>query len=619
MPTDLEDIEIAGGDDHPPDEPVRLHGPPGCGKTTQSAARVATLLQEYDYELADVAWATYRRSLAVDTLARLAEWDVIEDDQLNNPAKGPTRFIGTTHAIANRSMNDLPDPADRGDRIDFCDKRDLRYTSSRPWEQGVGELLFDGFSWLKTNRLDPSDPADVRKWPGYHELRDRWNGDMTAVWRDWVDYKAQRDLIDYYEMLERPLQEGVAPPCKVLVVDEYHDATPLMAALAEMWADAAEVVIVAGDPHQVVNAYDGADPEFFQRLDYPKVLLDRTYRVPEEPWRLATALLSYAHSPPPVERTGHGYIDEYLSPTFQYDYGHDGWTVPDVDATAGPVWLHERYDGDTLYLTRTKMQADGVTRALDKAGVIYGSQQELAGWNADSTRLMLHNALQRLSRVGPGDFQSGGGISQYGSGGANPSAVELPISEATTLLGATSTDYLAQSRSETTEICYDLRGTTQSITLEELDEYVEQEFWGTHTAGSASVGRLLKGDQSERDREALKAALERYDAPVSPGDQAAEVMTIHASKGKGAENVVVYDGTSPRAAEEMQQSERTRNNEYRTWYVALTRASKRLCIMRSGFEWTVPIIPDELASVVNAGGGAHDANADAAESGASGD
>lgn len=607
---DLADVEIDGIDDHPANESVRLHGPPGCGKTTQSAARVARLIQDHGYEIGDVAWATYRRSLAVDTLTRLAEWDIIEDEQLDDPAKGDTRFIGTTHAIANRSMSDLPAPADGRDRIDFCDKRDLRYKSRRPWEDGIGELLFEAFSWLKRNRLDPSNADDVRQWSGYSDLRERWDGDISAVWRDWEDYKAQRDLIDYYEMLERPLEQGTAPPCPVLVVDEYHDATPLMAALSEMWADAAEVVIVAGDPHQVVNAYDGADPMFFEQLDYPKVLLDTTYRVPEENWRLATTMLAHAHSPPPVERTGGGYIDEYLSPEFRYDYGTDEWTVPDPGVEAAPVWLHERYDGNTLYLTRTKMQAAGVARALDKAGVIYGSQADIVGWNAGSDRLQLHNALQRCGRVTAADFQSKGGITQYTSSGIDPASVELPVAEAITLLEYTDANYLAQSRTETVEIAHELRSEQVRVSLTNLDEYVEQEFWEKHTAGAASVGRLLKGQLDDNDRRALRGALERYDSAVEPGEQTAEVMTVHASKGKGATNVVVYDGTSPRAAEEMQTSDAARDNEYRTWYVALTRASKRLCIMRSAFDWTVPIIPEHLEAVVSSGGGAIDANAD---------
>lgn len=604
---DLDDIEITGVEDHPPDTSVRLWGPPGCGKTVQSAARVGRLVRDHGYDVADVAWATYRKSLAMDTLKRLVRWELIEASQLDEPAKGPTRYIGTTHAIANRTMDDLPAPADTGDRIDFCDKRDIRYASKRPWEDGIGEQLFDGFSWLKSNRLDPGSREDIRRWDGYRDLRERWDGDMTAVWRDWQDYKAQRDLIDYYEMLEQPLLAGAAPPCPVLVLDEYHDATPLMAALSEMWIEAADIVIVAGDPNQVVNAYDGADPAFFERLDIPKVLLDRTYRVPEQVWRLATTMLSHAHTPPPVERISEGYIDEYRSPNFQYDHTHRGWESPAPGATAGPVWLRNQHDGGMLFLTRTRMQAAGVTHALDKAGIIYASQSELPGWNPGSTRLRLHNALQQTSKVAAGDFDtSGGGLTNYATSDHDPKRLRLPVETAVELLDHTNAQYLAQTRKETDEIATDLRSTVSHVSLAELDEHVTEEFWQTHTAGGASVPRLNQRDLGDRDRAALRAALSRYDDQVRPADVETEVLTIHASKGKGAANVVVYDGTSPRAASEMQASERARANEFRTWYVALTRASERLCIMRGAFEWTVTVLPEHLAAVVESGGGAHD-------------
>jgi DNA helicase-2/ATP-dependent DNA helicase PcrA len=97
---------------------------------------------------------------------------------------------------------------------------------------------------------------------------------------------------------------------------------------------------------------------------------------------------------------------------------------------------------------------------------------------------------------------------------------------------------------------------------------------------------------------ALRAALSRQDAPVAPEDIDTWSITIHASKGMEADDVVVYDGISNRILQEMRHHERTRDNEHRTWYVALSRARKRLHIMRHGFEWTSSIVPENLGEVV---------------------
>jgi len=62
--------------------------------------------------------------------------------------------------------------------------------------------------------------------------------------------------------------------------------------------------------------------------------------------------------------------------------------------------------------------------------------------------------------------------------------------------------------------------------------------------------------------------------------------------------VVVYDGVSQRILSGMQDSRRTERNEFRTWYVACSRAKQRLHIMRHAFPWTNSIIPSPLSEVV---------------------
>jgi len=597
----LDDIEIVGRDVADVDESCKLHGPPGTGKTTQSAARVAQLVRNHDVRLSNVAWATYRRALATDTLERFEDWGLLEQEDLDRAAKGNTKWISTFHALGNRLYDDLPDAADTRDYVDFCDKRDLRYWGRNSWEDGAGEMLFECFSWLRRNRLDPTSPADVRRWPHFEDLRDEWRGDVGQVWTDWQAYKRQEDLMDFYEMLERPLEDGRAPPCDVLVVDEYHDATPLMAALAERWIDLFDTVIVAGDPHQVVNNFDGADPRFFKRVNLPAVLLDRTYRVPEEHWRLAVTMLDNAHDPPAVARTKRGRIDEYRSPSFEHDNSR-GWTVPAPDTPASPVAMVDRLDGALMFLTRTRMQAAGLCRALDAGGVIYRAQQSVnGGWVFDGDRLHLHNGLQQLAKIDPSAVTSGSGLSTFGNAGSGAAALDdldLAGQEAARLLEYASADHLAGDRSEATETAEKWRRLLSDVSLREFERHVADTFWAAYCAGAGSLRNLNRGNLDEEDFDALERALRRYDDPVRREDRTVTVLTVHASKGRDAEHVVVYDGTAPRAAEAMRNSERSRRNEWRTWYVALTRASRHLHIMRDAFDWTVPILPDDLRVVV---------------------
>jgi len=599
----LDDIDLTGVEDYPVDESVQLHGPPGTGKTTQSGGRVGRLIREHGYGVGDVAWCTYRKALAEDTLQRFVAWDLLDESALDELHKGPTRYINTIHAVANRCVGDLPDPAEPYHRADFCDRMGLQFWSAKPWEDTAGQLLFNVFEWMRNNCLDPSNPADVRQCPRVDDLYDKWQGDVSSAWNKWADYKAQRGLIDFHEMLEAPIEQGVAPTDRILVIDEYHDATALMAKLCEHWIQHAEIVIVAGDPNQVVNAFDGADPRFFERLDLPTVLLDKTYRVPEEHWQAATKLLSKAHDIPPVARNSNGRLIEYNSPRFERG-DESGWQRPSPNRPGSPAQLRQEYGPNMLFLTRMQMQADGVGAALEKAGYLYKSQSDLNGWNTDSasTRLALFNALQKLQPLGPEAFDTGYGLSAYSESDVNPKNVVFGPDEAAAILRHAHAKTLTETRSSIEEECKAIEEEERPLSATDLHDLVENEFWTRYTAGKSSVERLNKGSLSDRDRRALKAALGRNDSPVAIDDVQTQVLTIHASKGQEATDVVVYDGISRRIRREMRASRRIEQNEWRTWYVALTRAAERLHIMRNAFEWTSTIIPSNIRDVAGGGG-----------------
>jgi DNA helicase-2/ATP-dependent DNA helicase PcrA len=44
----------------------------------------------------------------------------------------------------------------------------------------------------------------------------------------------------------------------------------------------------------------------------------------------------------------------------------------------------------------------------------------------------------------------------------------------------------------------------------------------------------------------------------------------------------------------MARDEETQKNEWRTWYVALTRSSQRMFVLRGGFDWMQSILPQTL-------------------------
>jgi len=250
------------------------------------------------------------------------------------------------------------------------------------------------------------------------------------------------------------------------------------------------------------------------------------------------------------------------------------------------------------------MQADGIGAALEADGIPYRSQPELHGWNTEETdtRLWVHNALQKIEGYSPTNFDYGGhkAFSEYTGNNKSPTDVSLKNTEAASLLKTTSAHDLDITRSEAGDLADELEDDEDGfLTLREFDEYVTKSFWERYTSGSASVGRLNKGpfgsgQSADRERLALQAALNRQDSPIDPDSISCAAITIHASKGMEADDVVVYDGISNRILQEIQTNPKSRRNEFRTWYVALSRAKKRLHVMRGAFGWTKSIIPTDL-------------------------
>lgn len=603
---DLSDIEITAIDEYGPDDSVKLNGPPGTGKTTESAARVARLIDNFGYDLDDVLWSTYRHSLAMETLERLAGWGVIRESELSDPTKGATRYIATTHACANRIVGGVGDMVTWYDKREFARERDLRFDKQNPWDDPAGQLLFQVFDYAANNLLDLQNQIDREQIPMIEDLEEKFRGDIGRAFADWQDYKAQRDKYDFWEQLRAPIDKGVDPNKDVVVIDEYHDATPLMAKLSERWIEQADVAIVAGDPLQVVNTYAGADPEFFTRLDLPEVLLPKAHkRPPRQHWAAATTVLEKAHTRPPVEINNSGSFHVGTSPEFSHSNA-TGWKVPGAGTSRSPGYMIENYGTDTMFLTRTQRQAAGVARALEKAGVLFEVQNsmDIDGWGAKedmSERTALYNALQRLDGVTPKSANRSGLMAYSQSDGRDPEDVRFRAREAAAILDHTNHKYLAHSRSDVTEAANKIVDRGSVVAGNELDAYVEQEFWNVYTRGNGSVRHLNKSAGSDlgtqigdRDRDALKAALRRNDEPVRGVDT--KVYTIHASKGSEAKNVVVYDGITKTIQEAMFEDEKTRKNEHRTWYVALTRSRANLFVLRGGFDWTEGFLPETLLS-----------------------
>ncbi|OTE99107.1 3'-5' exonuclease [Halorubrum sp. SD683] len=626
LPEELENAELAGGEIAGADESCRLYGPPGAGKSTQSALRTGTLALEEDLYPSDMTVVTYRKALSGVVRNRLIDWGVFEEPDVN-PEKADSanafQYWTTIHAAAARATGFLADVADQEDDLAgmadgkakraFCTELGIDFMPPRPWLETRWTVFYDLYTYAKNNLLDVgewehidesglsplrSDPAADRRLDAF---REKW-GTATSfekIVEKWETFKRDHDVHDFFELLEAAVAGGT-PPTRLVVIDEYHDATPLMAAVSERWVEAADTAIVAGDPDQVVNGYAGASPRFFERIgerverDLPVVQLDRSWRCPDEHFEAASRILRRERSPPSLTTAGAGQILRHPAPELRHD--GDEWQLPEPSRDGGPVSLWQQYGTDLMFLSRTRKQADGIAAALDQEGIVYVSQSDVGGdWER---RLTLLRALDTVEDVRPGQTTSSARIGDYGdsdSSGKNPGNYALTVDEARALFRHSHGRYLDTDRDDIRELLQEIEygDGPEVVRLDTVSEYVTDKWWLRYGAGSASISELTRLD--DRDREAMRKAWNRYDDKYTLAlAEGTRVLTIHASKGAEASDVVVYDGITGRIARDLDERGDARENEARTWYVALTRASQRLHIVRNVFEWTEPYLPEDL-------------------------
>ena len=575
------EVTLKGGDEYPPEASLKLNGPPGTGKTTQLLERLTSLL-DGDYTPRDIVFVTYRKEMAAEFLRRLHERGHIDEEEAEKPWKHDTRHFGTLHGVCNRITSDAA-VVENKHRRDFMlseyhakfDGRGAEWDDNPSQSDPIGTMLFDAYDWCVENKQHSFPRA-----PNFKEIRDKAISPPSFEEFDdaWTRYKQDgnedgKPLRDFAGMLREVDERGLRPRGDILIVDEYHDMTPIMASICEGWMDDFETVIVGGDPLQAIYSYKGADPSFFTDLDLPEVLLDRTYRVPSNIWKYSRSVIE--HDPPSIEPDA---------------AGGDVRAVDDDPHRVLDVYGEE----SVMFLARTQSQLHDIAQQLRERGIIFRSQDGIGGWNNSKTLLGLYNALQKirnaqpLDNVNPETGQTGMARFEQSEVESNvrlPENVSLEPAEARVLIDKTPAGYFTNTKKS-------VRAFTKgadSVSGTDLLSRVEPSFWADMTNGEDSVDHLL----SYGAKDTLRAALSRNDRPYPVIETAPvpDVLTIHASKGKEAETVALYDGIPGAVQRNISGDPRERRAESRVWYVGCTRAAENLLVFRDQFDYVEPFLP----------------------------
>ncbi|HIE21948.1 MAG TPA: ATP-dependent helicase, partial [Acidimicrobiia bacterium] len=347
---------------------------PGTGKTEFLVRRVAHLVNSGRARRDEIVVMCFSRRAAADLRRRI--------DQAIG-AQGVPVDTTTFHSLALRLLETAADG-----------ERPVPLTT--PEQVGVvAEILAeeDPKSWPVTYRGILTTPAFATEVADFlmrcserlltpDDLEDRaaeradWRG-LPGLYRRYLEHLRNTGRTDYGVLLTQAValletEEGrrLVSRYSHVLVDEYQDTSPAQARVADMLAAPSANLTVAGDPYQSIYSFRGAElrnvADFSRKHpDAKRVILSRSFRVPEEIFEAALRVVSSGELPGaagPVEPAPHrGRVEAFV---FDQEAAEADWIAREVEHA---IEIDRVPPAAIAVLVRSKKELLGeLSRALDR-------------------------------------------------------------------------------------------------------------------------------------------------------------------------------------------------------------------------------------------------------------
>lgn len=488
--------------------PEIILGPPGTGKTTE-------LLSMVD---AEIAAGTEPEKIGYVSFTRRAAKEATE--------RACTRFslprsrfpwFRTLHSLCLSRLGVSTQQILDGDKLaDFSDYIGETITGRWSAEEGFAAGQARGDRLLHMDNI-----SRVRMLP----LREQYDRDCDDI--EWViaerfsrglrEFKQDRDLLDYTDLLSEFVRAGAPPKLDVLFVDEGQDLSRLQWEVVKVLSQFCRRLVIAGDDDQSIYKWSGADPDFLIDMDGTVRVLGQSWRVPPKIQVLANTVIS---------RVSHRRAKDWKARV-----GEEGsllWlnSVEDVDLT-GP---------STMILARNRYIIQQVEKDLWSSGIFFSR-----GGHPSVSQTIL-DAIVAWERLRAGQPQTALECRRAYDLLASGSGVKRGFKK---LVGVADDAMLTMS---------DL---VHSWGLQRTDIWHE------------AMEKIPTPERAYMIR--CRRRGERFS--IAPR---VRVDTIHSSKGGEADRVVLVTDMASRTFAEMQQDA---DSEARVFYVGITRAKRELCVV----------------------------------------
>jgi len=497
-------------------------GPPGTGKTTTLINRVSDLLDS-GVAAERIAYVSFTRKAAEEARDRARERFDLPKNSFQN--------FRTLHSLAYRelglSQGDVMTPTHWQEISDLTGAK----LTANGFDDGVGTDKIVAFHLHLAKVLGRGYEEHFRMVAGSQRSRafnfgalHRGGGlQQFVALGDYIDtYKDRLGIVDFSDMLS--LGQHVEPiDCDFAIIDEAQDLSPLQWRFVKNIFKNAKSITIAGDDDQAIYSWAGADLHTFRNMEARRTILDQSWRCPQTVWQFANAIVEqiedrYQKHWEPREEAG------------QVDFIN---SLSECPLENGESWY---------LLTRTKAQQQKYVHYLRGAGFTY---RKNGVHSIKSDHLALARTWTRLLKGEPVS------VAQIRSLYANMTADKIDPA------GAAKLDLLDD----------DSRLTIGTV-AKDYGLKVQAGVWHEVVIIDANDSRYYRTVKERTGVQSLVA------------EPTIEVSTIHAVKGGEADNVVFSSSMGQRPYRNFRAGY-TRDDEARIFYVAATRAKKRLYVKLS--------------------------------------